>query len=263
VNVTPDSFSDGGRYHTVDAALAHCETLLEQGADVLDIGGESTRPGAHPVAARDELDRILPVVRGALARWPNALISVDTVKAEVARTALAEGAAIINDVSGLRLDPGLAPVVARHEAGLVIMHSRGAVDQMARYETATYGADAVAEIKLELANMLTRARSAGVQNERIVLDPGIGFSKRTGDSVAVLARLPEICALGCPVLIGPSRKRFIGELTGELPADQRLEGTMAACVAGLLGGARIFRVHDVQPVRRALLVAEAIRKAQL
>jgi dihydropteroate synthase len=261
VNVTPDSFHDGGRYFDAEAAVLHAGALLEAGADVLDLGGESTRPGAQSVSEREELRRIRPVLRGVLQRWPGVLISVDTVKSEVARAALAEGAAIINDVSALRSDAAMADVVARAGAGLVLMHSRGSVSDMASYETAVYGADPVSEVVAELSLQVEQARQAGVQAHQIVLDPGIGFSKRTEQSVAVLARLDALRSLGYPVLIGPSRKRFLGELAGGLPADQRLEGTIAACVAGLLGGARIFRVHDVLPVRRALAVAEAIRQA--
>jgi dihydropteroate synthase len=262
VNVTPDSFWSGGRSTDTGAALSHAETLLDQGADILDVGGESTRPGARGVSAAEELERILPVVRGIAARWPDALISVDTVKAEVARAVLAEGAAIINDVSGLRLDAGIAAEAALARAGLVLMHSRGSVEDMARYETAHYGGDVVREIASELKASVGAAAAAGVGQENIVLDPGLGFSKRTEHSVAVLARLGELEALGYPILVGPSRKRFIGELSGGLPAEDRLEGTIAACVFALVKGARIFRVHDIQPVRRALVVAQALRSAQ-
>lgn len=262
VNVTPDSFWDGGRHAGVDAALARAETLLEEGADILDVGGESTRPGAQPVPAAEELRRVVPVVREIVRRWPDALVSVDTVKAEVARAALAEGAAILNDVSGLRLDPGLGRVAAEAGAGLILMHSRGDVAEMARYATAQYGADPVAEIVDELTAATGRARDAGIADEAVVLDPGLGFSKRTEHSIAVLAQLDRIGALGRPILIGPSRKRFVGEVAGGLPPEERLEGTLAACVVGLLGGARLFRVHDVGPARRALAVAEAVRRVR-
>jgi len=259
LNVTPDSFWDGGRYAGLDAALAAAEGMLGAGADAIDLGGESTRPGARAVAASEEMARILPVLRELVRRWPTVPITIDTVKAEVARAALEEGAAGINDVSGLRLDPAMAEVVAGAGAGLVIMHSRGPVERMARYEMAQYGPDPVGDVVAELAAARDRALEAGVHRDAIVLDPGLGFSKRTEHSVAMLAHLDRIIALGHPVLIGPSRKRFIGELGGGLPVDQRLEGTIAACVFGLLRGARLFRVHDVGAIRRALDVAESLR----
>lgn len=259
LNVTPDSFWDGGRHLGMDAALAAAEAMLEEGADVLDLGGESTRPGARAVAAPEEIARILPVLRGLVQRWPELPITIDTVKAEVARVALEEGAAGINDVSGLRLDPGLGEVAAEAGAGLVIMHSRGPVERMASYELARYGPDPVGDVVAELSAARDRALGAGVHPDAVVLDPGLGFSKRTEHSVAMLAQLDRIVALGSPVLIGPSRKRFIGELGGGLPPDQRLEGTIAACVFALLRGARLFRVHDVGAVRRALDVAESLR----
>lgn len=259
LNVTPDSFWDGGRYAGLDAALAAAEGMLGAGADAIDLGGESTRPGARAVAASEEMARILPVLRELVRRWPTVPITIDTVKAEVARAALEEGAAGINDVSGLRLDPAMAEVVAGAGAGLVIMHSRGPVERMARYEMAQYGPDPVGDVVAELAAARDRALEAGVHRDAIVLDPGLGFSKRTEHSVAMLAHLDRIITLGHPVLIGPSRKRFIGELGGGLPVDQRLEGTIAACVFGLLRGARLFRVHDVGAIRRALDVAESLR----
>jgi dihydropteroate synthase len=262
LNLTPDSFYDGGLYLTADAALERAERLLAEGADLLDLGGESTRPGAAPVSAEEEAARVLPLVREILRRWADTTISVDTVKSSVARQALDAGASIINDVSGLRLDHGLGSIIAQAGAGLVLMHSRGTVDRMASYEVATYGEDVVGEIASELSASLDRARRAGVAEECIVLDPGIGFSKRTEHSVAVLAHLDRILELGRPVLVGPSRKRFVSELSGGLPVEERLEGTIAACVAALFAGARIFRVHDVAPVRRALEVAEAIRVAK-
>jgi dihydropteroate synthase len=263
VNVTPDSFWSGGRSTDTSAALSHAEALLEQGADILDVGGESTRPGARSVSAAEELERILPVIRGIVQRWPETLISVDTVKAEVASAVLSEGVAIINDVSGLRIDAEVAGVAARANAGLVLMHSRGSVENMARYEMADYGVDPVGEMVRELQSSVTAATNAGVAAETIVLDPGLGFSKHTEHTVATLVSLDQFLALGYPVLVGPSRKRFIGELSGGLAPEDRLEGTIAACIFALLEGARIFRVHDVQPVRRALVVAEALRRAQM
>lgn len=261
VNITPDSFWNGGRL-TADGALDHAQHLLDDGADILDVGGESTRPGARPVTATEETDRVLPVVEAAARRWPGVPLSIDTVKAAVAKAALEAGAWIVNDVSGLRLDARMAGVVAEHDAGLVLMHSRGGVAEMASYETAAYGPDPVAEMVAELGGSVERARLAGINDDNLVLDPGLGFSKRTEHSVVALAGLHRFAELGRPLMVGPSRKRFVGELGGSsdpLPAADRLDGTIAACVTALFGGALLFRVHDVGAVRRALAVASAIR----
>ncbi|HUH13479.1 MAG TPA: dihydropteroate synthase, partial [Longimicrobiales bacterium] len=223
-----------------------------------DVGGESTRPGARVVSGLEERARVAPLVAALVGRFPGVPVSVDTVKAEVARAALDAGAAVVNDVSALRLDPALGDVVASAGAGLVLMHSRGGVEVMATYETAVYGPDPVGEVAAELGEALERARAAGVADAAVVLDPGLGFSKRTEHSVAVLAGLGRLAALGRPLLVGPSRKRFIGELAGGAPPEERLEGTLAACVVALARGARIFRVHDVRPARRALDVAFAL-----
>lgn len=262
LNVTPDSFWDGGRHEGVAAALRQAERLVAEGADLIDVGGESTRPGAEPVDPPRERARVVPVIEALVREWPDLPISIDTVKADVARAALDAGAAAVNDVSGLRLDPALGPLCAERGAGLVLMHSRGEVDRMARYETAVYGPDPVGEVVAELGAALERARSAGVAAAAVVLDPGLGFSKRTAESAAVVRELERVTALGRPVLLGPSRKRFIGELAGGVPPEERLAGTLAACVAGLLAGARLFRVHDVAPVRQALSVGAALAPVQ-
>jgi dihydropteroate synthase len=262
LNVTPDSFHDGGRHATTAAAVAHAEQLLAEGADLLDIGGESTRPGARPVDAVEERGRVVPVLHAVVRRFPAVPVSVDTVKSEVARAALDAGASIINDVSGLRLEPALAGAVAAAGAGIILMHSRGTVATMASYALADYGDDPVGTIARELREAADRALGAGIAAEAIVLDPGLGFAKRTEHSIAALAHLDRIAALGWPVLVGPSRKRFVGEVAGGLAPEERLEGTLAACVVALLAGARIFRVHDVGPARRALAVAEAVRGAR-
>ena len=259
LNITPDSFWDGGRHGDVEAAVRFAETLIDDGADIIDIGGESTRPGARAIGAAEEIDRVLPVLEAIVRTWPAVPVSVDTVKGDVARAALAAGASIINDVSGLRLDASIGTAVARHDAGLILMHSRGAVDTMARYELADYGTDVVADVMRELEEAVQRARSAGVPDDNIVIDPGLGFAKRTEHSVAVLAGSERIAQRGCPVLVGPSRKRFTGDVAGGLPPEERLEGTIAACVIACMLGARLFRVHDVAAVRRALLLAEAVR----
>ncbi|HSJ30850.1 MAG TPA: dihydropteroate synthase [Longimicrobiales bacterium] len=260
LNVTPDSFWDGGRHAGVEAAVRHAGQMLEDGADIIDVGGESTRPGARGVAEPEERARVVPVIDAIVARWPDVPVSIDTVKSDVARAALDAGAAIINDVSALRIDGALAGLAARTGAGVVLMHSRGGVEGMARYELAEYGDDVVGDVLDELSSMTAYARAAGIAGEAIVLDPGLGFSKRTEHSIAVLAGLPRLAAAGYPLLVGPSRKRFIGEASGGLPAELRLEGTLAACVVALMRGARIFRVHDVAPARRALDLADAVRR---
>ena len=262
LNVTPDSFWDGGRHAGVDAAVRHAAALVEDGADLIDIGGESTRPGAARVDDSEEIGRVIPVVEAVHARWPAVPLSVDTVKSSVAQASLDAGAAVINDVSGLRLDAALGRVIARAGAGAILMHSRGDVDRMARYELADYGADAVADIRAELSDAVGRAHAAGIPDDAIVIDPGLGFAKRTEHSLELLAGLDRITSLGQPVLVGPSRKRFISEAArAALPVDQRLEGTLAACVIALLHGATLFRVHDVAPARRALDFAHAVMTA--
>jgi dihydropteroate synthase len=258
LNVTPDSFWDGGLHSGVTAALHHAEKLVSEGADIVDVGGESTRPGAAPVGAAREVERVLPVVHAIAERFPDLPISVDTVKSETAEAVASAGAAIINDVSGLRLDPQVGNVVAQHGLGLVLMHSRGSVAEMAQYRMSDYGADVVGDVVTELASCVETALTRGVHRDAIAIDPGLGFSKRTEHSVATLRELERLTELGYPVLIGASRKRFVGELSGGLPPEQRLEGTLGACVAALAKGAHIFRVHDVAAARRALDVAHAI-----
>jgi dihydropteroate synthase len=262
LNVTPDSFWDGGLHAGVEAAVRHAGRMIDEGADLLDVGGESTRPGALPVSAADEIARVVPVVAALHAEWPQLPISVDTVKADVACAALEAGAAIINDVSGLRLDAALATGIAKAGAGVILMHSRGAVAHMADYELAEYGPDPVGEVVHELRAAVSRAHEAGIADDAIVIDPGLGFAKRTPHSLALLAHLDRVTALGYPVLVGPSRKRFIGDAAAAaLPADARLEGTIAACVIALLHGARLFRVHDVASIRRAVDFADAVRRS--
>jgi dihydropteroate synthase len=261
LNVTPDSFSDGGSYFAADAAVAHAEQLVADGADVLDVGGESTRPqGAAPVEASEELRRVLPVVRELRRRLPDVPLSVDTVKADVAAAVLAEGADVINDVSGFRLDPRIAERCAEAGAGVILMHSRGGVAEMGTYQFATYGADAASEILEELAKRVRAARGAGVEPGRIAVDPGVGFAKRSEHSLRVLAALPALVAWGHPVAVGVSRKRFVGEITGVKEPAGRVHGSVGANVAALALGARLFRVHDVREHRQALDVAWEILK---
>jgi dihydropteroate synthase len=233
--------------------------LFDEGADIVELGGESTRPGAAPVSADEECARILDVVRTLHARRPGARIAVDTTKARVARAALDAGASIINDVSALRLDPALAEVCAAAGGTLVLMHSRGTVADMARYDHAVYSEGTVmAAVIAELHTSVVRARAAGVPNDAIVLDPGIGFAKRGAHSLEALAHLPELVDFGYPVMVGVSRKRFIGELTGVQKAAERDDGTIGANVAALALGAAWFRVHNVRAHRHALDVAYAI-----
>lgn len=256
LNVTPDSFSDGGRFASEADVVTHAIALLDGGADILDVGGESTRPGAAPVSEGDELRRVLPVIRRLAAERPDAVISVDTVKSGVARAALDAGAHIVNDVSGMRLDPGISTVCAAAGAGLVVMHSRGAsVAELASYAHASYGDDVVGEVLAELRRRVDSALHAGIAREAIAVDPGIGFSKRTEHSLALLAGLPRLVGWGFPVVCAVSRKRFIGEISGVAEPGARLGGTLGANVAALALGARIFRVHDVRPAREALDVA--------
>ncbi|HEX2091461.1 MAG TPA: dihydropteroate synthase [Longimicrobiaceae bacterium] len=256
LNVTPDSFSDGGRFSDPARALERAVEMVEEGADLLDVGGESTRPGAAPVESRAEMERVLPVVRLLKARLP-VPVSVDTRRAEVARAALAEGAEIVNDVSALA-DPEMGGVVAESGAGVVLMHMRGTPQTMQL--DPRYG-DVAGEVADELSVAVERARAAGIPDGRITIDPGIGFAKTAEHNLELIARLGELTRLGFPVLFGPSRKAFIGKILGGIPAEERGAGTAAACVVGLLHGARIFRVHDVRTVRHALDVAEAIRRA--
>jgi len=259
VNVTPDSFSDGGRLKTVDDARRLIDTLIVEGADVIDIGGESSRPqDAAPVPADDELRRVIPVIEACVKDHPGTPVSVDTVKAVVAKHSLAAGASIVNDVSGFRLDPAMPSVCARGGAGVVLMHSRGDVSDMATFAHATYGDEPLKEVLAELRLCIEVAERGGVDRDRIVVDPGIGFAKRGWQSLAVLGQLERVVELGYPVLIGVSRKRFIGEISGTPNPADRLPGTIAANVTSLARGARLFRVHDARPARQALDVAWAI-----
>ena len=261
LNVTPDSFSDGGNFEDPARAVEHAARMIAEGADIIDVGGESTRPqGATPVDAAAECGRVVPVIREIVRRFPATLVSIDTVKAATAEAALGAGARIVNDVSGFRLDAGMAALCASAGCGVVLMHSRGEVSTMATYELATYD-EVVPTVVGELRAALERALAAGIDAEAIVLDPGLGFSKRGEHSLAMIAGVPELARLGRPVMIGASRKRFIGELTGVSEPAQRQSGTVGANVAALMLGARIFRVHDVAPTREALDVGWAVLQA--
>lgn len=253
LNITPDSFSDGGRYQEREAAIRRIEELCAEGADIIDIGGESTRPGAEPVSAKEELERVLPIIEAARGHSDLA-ISIDTTKSEVARAALEAGAEIVNDISGLRFDPEIGAVAAQNGAGLVLMHIRGEPRTM--QEEIHYD-DLLGEIREELAAAVSRALDAGCARKQLVVDPGIGFGKTAEQNLTLLDHADSFAELGLPVMVGPSRKSFIGKILG-LPVGMRVEATIAACVVALLRGVRIFRVHDVAAVRRALQMAEAI-----
>jgi dihydropteroate synthase len=258
LNLTPDSFSDGGRFLHPAAAVQQARRMVAEGADLIDVGGESTRPGADPVSPEEEAERVVPVLR-ALAAELDVPLSVDTRRASVARAALDAGAEIVNDVSGLS-DSGMAGVVAGDGAGLVLMHMRGTPRTM---QSLTDYGDVVDDVAAELSVSLERADAAGIGRERIVVDPGIGFAKTGAQNLELIAGIARLRArLGRPVLLGASRKAFIGALLGGVPADARDAGTVGACVAGLARGARLFRVHDVRGARQALDVAEAVFRAE-
>ncbi len=256
VNVTPDSFSDGGRFLDPGAAVARAERLAAEGADLIDLGGESTRPGAAPVDPAEERRRVVPVIERLRAAGFRLPISVDTCKGEVARAALDAGAAMVNDVLGLA-DPALARAVAAAGVPVVAMHTRGLPADMAA--RAVYR-DLLAEVAAELRAALRRASDAGIREEQVILDPGIGFAKTPAQSLELLARVGELRALGRPLLVGTSRKRFIGHATGAAVED-RLPGTLAAVTACVLAGVEVLRVHDVAAARQAADLAAALRRA--
>ena len=256
VNVTPDSFSDGGRYFAPGAAVAHARQLLAEGADLLDLGAESTRPGAPPVTVAEQLRRLVPVLE-ALAADPRVCVAVDTSSAEVAARALELGARVVNDVTALA-DPGMAAAVTHGGAGLVLMHMAGTPATMQRdprYEDVTLA------VCRHLAGRLDAAVEAGVPAECVALDPGIGFGKTVQHNLELLARLQELDGLGRPLLVGVSRKSFLGR-TLDLPVDQRLEGGLAATAVAVFLGARVVRTHDVAATLRAVRVADALRAAR-
>jgi dihydropteroate synthase len=253
VNVTPDSFSDGGLFLDADAAIAHGRELIAEGADVVDIGGESTRPGAEAVSAEEELRRVTPVVE-ALAGDSGAPVSIDTSKLAVAEAALDAGAAMVNDVTALRAEPELAELCADRGCGLCLMHMLG--DPRTMQENPTYE-DVVDDVRAFLSERIEFATAAGVDEERIWVDPGIGFGKTVEHNLELLRRLGELRDLGRPLLVGTSRKSFLGKLTGAEP-EERLGGTIASNVIAFANGAEMLRVHDVGPLQEALTVAEAI-----
>lgn len=271
-NVTPDSFSDGGQFATPAEAIAHCLRMLEDGADLIDIGGESTRPGTsidaqipatkavRPVSAEEELSRVLPVVEGVRKQRPDALLSIDTYKGSVAAAAVRASADIVNDVSGLGWDPEMAGTLAGLKCGVVLMHTRGRPDEW----RALPGEPRIYEVvEAELRKIADRAVSSGIAQDRIVLDPGFGFGKSFGDNYPLLARFGELHELGYPLLAGASRKSFLGRTAGarfgaDLPADRRLNASVSAAVIAAMQGAHIVRVHDVRATVEALAIVDAV-----
>jgi len=280
LNVTPDSFSDGGRYLSRDAAVEHGLRMLAEGADIVDIGGESTRPGAtvgrganastaagtttglasEPVSPEEELSRVLPVIRELKRAAPKAIISIDTYKASVARAAVEAGAEIVNDVGALRWDPAMSATVAELACGAVLMHARGLPHEWRTLPA--LGAEVVELVLRDLAHWTAEAKRAGIGRDRIVVDPGFGFGKNFGENYPLLARLEELHRLGYPVLVGASRKSFIGQTvsrTGKpVPPEERLFGTLATVTASILQGAHLVRVHDVAAARETAAVADEI-----
>ena len=255
LNVTPDSFSDGGEYLDPKKAAEQAAIMLDEGAQVIDVGGESTRPGSEPVSPDEELNRVLPVIQEILENRPEAIISVDTYRAVVARAALEAGAAIVNDVTALRGDPEMEAVIMQYDCPLILMHMLGepkTMQQDPHYE------DVVREVRDFLSERAAHAEAAGVAPDKIILDPGVGFGKTLDHNLSLLQNLDAVAELGYPVLVGASRKRFIGSITGEEEARDRVAGTVATSVLAYERGASLFRVHDVRPNREALEVAQAV-----
>ena len=254
LNVTPDSFSDGGMYYNATQAVEFALQMEEEGADIIDVGGESTRPGAKTVELQKECDRILPVIEGIRTK-SDILISIDTYKSEVARQSIATGAGMVNDISGMTFDPNMVDVIKDSGLPVVIMHIKGTPENMQKNP---YYEDLMQELTEYFEERKKFARAKGILDQQIILDPGIGFGKRLQDNFQLLRELKKIVDIGFPVLIGPSKKSFIG-LTLDLPIDQRLEGTAAAVTTGILKGARIVRVHDVKEMKRVALITDLIR----
>ncbi|MEJ2201094.1 MAG: dihydropteroate synthase [Desulfuromonadaceae bacterium] len=254
LNVTPDSFSDGGCHLSLPAALAKSQQLKRDGADIIDVGGESTRPGAVPVSIQEEIDRVVPVIE-AIRTELSCPISVDTSKSAVAAAAIAAGADFINDISGLTFDPEMATLAAESGAGLFLMHTRGRPADM---QENTHYQDLMAEVTEALRTSIARAEQAGVARERLAVDPGIGFGKGVEGNLELLRRVGELCSLGCPILLGTSRKSFIGRVLAQEDPALRLAGTLATVALGVQQGALIHRVHDVGPAREAAMMAWAV-----
>ncbi len=253
LNVTPDSFSDGGKFNNSNAAFDYAMNMIKEGADIIDVGGESTRPGSDSVSEDEELNRVIPVIN-KIAQHSSIPISIDTCKSSVAQQALESGAVIVNDISGLAFDEKMAHIVSRTKAGVIIMHIKGTPKTM---QNDPHYNNVVREIQNVLENRITFALNNGIDKTQIVLDPGIGFGKTVEDNFVILRELKKLQTLSCPILIGPSRKSFIGN-TLNLPVNERIEGTAAAVTAGILNGAHIIRVHDVKEMKRVAVITDAI-----
>jgi dihydropteroate synthase len=259
LNVTPDSFSDGGLYLNIPTAIEKAHRIAEEGADIIDIGGESTRPGSEQITTEEELKRIIPVI-GALTGEIKIPISIDTYKSEIARRALDAGASIVNDISGLRFDPKMPEVVSQNNVPIVIMHIKGTprnMQQNPQYEAL------IPEIMDYLRTGITIARKAGIPDDKIVIDPGIGFGKTYEDNLKIIHDLHEFTFFRKPILIGPSRKTFIGKILGDVPVTDRLEGTAAAVSVSIMNGANIIRVHDVKEMVKVAKVVDAIKSEKI
>ncbi len=256
LNVTPDSFSDGGKYFSAERAIAHAEQMIADGADIIDIGGESTRPNAEEISVDEELRRVIPVIQ-QLKKQNDVIISIDTYKSIVAEQALQNGASIVNDISGLKFDERMVDVIANNKATLVAMHIQGTPKTM--QNNPSYN-NVVAEVKEELCNSVQKAHAAGIQ--QIIIDPGIGFGKNLQHNLMLLHHLHEFEELGCPILVGTSRKRFIGDVLN-LPVNERLEGTAATVAVAVMNGAKIIRVHDVKEMKRVAVMVDAIQQCEV
>lgn len=257
VNVTPDSFSDGGKFFSLEASYKHSVKLIKDGADILDIGGESSRPGAKPISVEQEMNRVLPLISKIHSNFPQAIISIDTTKAQVAEEAINAGARIINDISGLSNDKNMVNIVSNYEVPVVIMHMQGKPETM---QDKPFYNDLINDIKSFFKERIQFASEFGIVKEQIILDPGIGFGKTFLDNFKLINQLEKFSEFELPILIGPSRKSFIGIALNEEP-EFRLEGTSAAVAAGILRGARIVRVHDVFQMKKVVKIADLIRKA--
>jgi dihydropteroate synthase len=256
LNVTPDSFSDGGEFFQVEDAVKQGVRMAEEGADIIDVGGESTRPESDPVTIEEELSRVIPVIE-ALSKEIDIPISVDTYKSEVAKKALDAGAEMINEISALRFDPQMKKIAAERQVPIVIMHIKGTPKNM---QENPYYDDVIEEIIEYLRESMRLAKDTGIQKENIIIDPGIGFGKRLEDNINILKNLNKFSILDCPILIGPSRKSFIGKLL-DLPVEERLEGSLAALTVSIMNGANIVRVHDVEESKRVACLVDTILKA--
>ena len=256
LNITPDSFSDGGKYYNLDNAIEYALELISQGVDIIDVGGESTRPGAKAISLKDEINRVVPVIKG-IRSVSSIPISIDTYKSEVAKKALDSGANIINDISGLNFDSKMIDIVKEYSVPLVIMHIKGTPQNM---QVNPHYDNIIDEIISYFEKRINLCLDYGIPKTHIILDPGIGFGKQLNDNFVLIRKLNLFAELGYPILIGPSRKSFIG-LTLDLPVDDRLEGTAAAITASIMNGARIIRVHDVLEMKRVQIISDKIRGA--